>query len=165
MTAKKILLLSLAILLPVATFMFLKIFGQNEFNVPLLYQDGKIIAPENCDFDYTTPYVIPDSIIASLPFNGTDSLYVIYFEPALEVHMKRVSVEIAGASWKIVSPSELAIVKSGVDVLKRCILLVKPPHSIVLVDNHNRIRGYYDGSHRDEIDRLIVEMSIILKQY
>jgi hypothetical protein len=37
--------------------------------------------------------------------------------------------------------------------------------SVALVDHKNRIRGYYDGKDRDEVDRLIVEMKIILKQY
>jgi hypothetical protein len=37
--------------------------------------------------------------------------------------------------------------------------------SVALVDHKNRIRGYYDGIDRDEADRLIVEMKIILKQY
>jgi len=37
--------------------------------------------------------------------------------------------------------------------------------SIALVDHLGRIRGYYRGDDRDEVDRLIVEMKIILKQY
>lgn len=165
MRRKKILFLTLALLLPVAIFIFLKIFGRNEFDVPVMHQEGKVDAPENCHFNYTTPYLIPDSISTSFKLNAADSLYVIYFEPALNVPLKRVSVEFDEASIKIISPSGLSVLKTDVNVLKECILLMKPPHSVVLIDNQNRIRGYYDGSDRDEMDRLIVEMKIILKRY
>jgi len=46
-----------------------------------------------------------------------------------------------------------------------CDLLLQKPLSIVLVDDQRRIRGYYDPQHRDEVDRLIVEMKILLKKY
>jgi hypothetical protein len=46
-----------------------------------------------------------------------------------------------------------------------CAFRVNEPWSVVLLDNQNRIRGYYDGSRRDEMDRLDLEMSIILKKY
>lgn len=165
MRGKKILFLTLALLLPIAIFIFLKIFGRNEFDVPVMHQEGKVDAPENCDFTYATPYFIPDSLTAFFEVNNADSLYVIYFEPGLSVPMKRVTVEIGEASIKVIPPSVFTLLKTDVRVLKECILLVKSPHSIVLLDNRKRIRGYYDGSDRDEIDRLIVEIKIILKQY
>jgi hypothetical protein len=40
-----------------------------------------------------------------------------------------------------------------------------PDSAVTIVDNQNRIRGYYDATDRDEVDRLIVEIKIILKQY
>ncbi len=165
MKGKKILFLTLALLLPVTIFIFLKIFGRNEFDVPVMHLEGKIEAPENCDYNYTTPYFIPDSLAAFFEVNNADSLYVIYFAPALRVPMKRVSVEIGEAFIKIIPPSAFSLMKTDVRLLKECILLMKPPHSIVLLDNKKRIRGYYEGEERDEIDRLIVEIKIILKQY
>jgi hypothetical protein len=36
---------------------------------------------------------------------------------------------------------------------------------VVLVDFEKRIRGQYDVSSLEEMDRLIVEMKIILKRY
>ena len=77
MKGRKVLFLSLALLLPVAIFVFLKIFGQNEFQVAVMHQEGKIDAPENCDFVYSTPYRIPDSVAAMVGMNSADSLYVI----------------------------------------------------------------------------------------
>jgi hypothetical protein len=165
MKEKKILFLTLALLLPVAIFIFLKIFGRNQFDVPAIYQEGKVDAPENCNFPYPTPYFIPDSITTCLKLKDADSLSVIYFEPALHVPLKRVSVAFHDAPIKIIAPVDLLALKINVDVLKECILLMKPPHSMVLIDHRNRIRGYYDGSDRDEMDRLIAEMNIILKRY
>jgi protein SCO1 len=36
---------------------------------------------------------------------------------------------------------------------------------VVLVDKENRIRGYYSGTNRKEIDRLITEIQILSKEY
>ena len=36
---------------------------------------------------------------------------------------------------------------------------------VVLVDKEKRIRGYYSGTNRKEIDRLITEIQILLKEY
>jgi len=34
-----------------------------------------------------------------------------------------------------------------------------------LLDDQRRIRGYYDPQSREEVDRLIVELKILLKKY
>jgi protein SCO1/2 len=34
----------------------------------------------------------------------------------------------------------------------------------ILVDGQKRIRGYYDGTDRDEVDRLLVEIAILKKE-
>lgn len=36
---------------------------------------------------------------------------------------------------------------------------------IILVDQQKRIRGYYDGTDREDIDRLITEINILLGEY
>jgi hypothetical protein len=43
--------------------------------------------------------------------------------------------------------------------------MVHAPRNVVLVDNKKRIRGYYAIGSREETDRLIVEMEILLKKY
>jgi protein SCO1/2 len=35
----------------------------------------------------------------------------------------------------------------------------------ILVDKENRIRGYYDGTERESVDKLILETQILLKSY
>jgi hypothetical protein len=165
MKGKKIILLTLALILPIAVFIFLKMFGRNEFNVPVMYQKGAIKAPGNCGFSYRTPYVIPDSVSTALEFSPGDSLNVIYFDPSLSEHINRISSDIKGNAFKIITPAQLAVLKMDTSLLKQCIFLMDPDQSVILVDNHNRLRGYYNGSDRDEMDRLIIEMNIILKRY
>ena len=164
MKGKKIIFLVLAFFLPVAVFIFLKIFGRNEFNVPALHQEGGIEAPPGCAFRYTSPYSLPDSVIEGLNLVTRDSLYVLYFDPALDNAMNRVATEFRWASINIAGPSAFAA-NTDFRLLKECALLMPSTASVALVDNRNRIRGYYDGADRDEVDRLIVEIEIILKQY
>lgn len=160
---KKIIFLTLALLFPVVVFVFLKIFGRNEFRVPLMHQKGKIDPPENCDFSYRIPYTTPDSLIDILNLKTKDSLYLFYFDPSINSAMKRVSTAATWLPVRIVDPSAFP---RGTDlrIIKQCVLLMEPPASVALVDHKNRIRGYYDGSDRDEVDRLLVEIEIILKQ-
>jgi hypothetical protein len=164
MKGKKLVFLLLAVLLPVVILVFLKVFGHNEFRVPPLYQEGTVEAPAGCGYGYSTPYTVPDSVCAQLGIDRTDSLYVIYFDPALKIPMRRVSVEYAHASVRLVTPSEIPGDLERT-TLQRCAFLMKPPASVVLVDHMNRLRGQYNGSQRDEVDRLLVEIDIILKNY
>jgi hypothetical protein len=50
-------------------------------------------------------------------------------------------------------------------LLRNCIFLMPEESDVVLVDFEKRIRGQYDVSSLEEMDRLIVEMKIILKRY
>jgi hypothetical protein len=56
-----------------------------------------------------------------------------------------------------------------IDTSKRalldCVLLLNKPWTAVLVDAEKQIRGYYAPSSREEMDRLKMELSILLKRY
>ena len=41
----------------------------------------------------------------------------------------------------------------------------KAPANVVLVDSEKRIRGYYSIGSREEVDRLILELQILLSKY
>ena len=164
MKGQKLIFLTLALLLPVAVFVFLKLFGKNEFNVPVMHQDSVAGIPAACNFEYTAPYRIADSVIQFTQGNRSDSLYVFYFDESLNTAMGRIAVEFDGAPITMASPSALGSF-TDLAVLRECILLMEPDTSVALVDHRNRIRGYYDGHDRDEVDRLIVEIKILLKEY
>ncbi|HEX6333660.1 MAG TPA: hypothetical protein VFZ78_05510 [Flavisolibacter sp.] len=161
---KKVIILFLALLFPVAIFIFLKMFGKNEFQVPPLYQEGSMSTPQNCEVTYSVPYVVADSLFSALGMNRNDSLYVFYFDKALDGPLHRISVEFDGEPVKLVNPQSLRVNPYN-RYLEECVLLMRGDTSVALVDNKNRIRGYYNGEARDEVDRLILEMKIILKQY
>lgn len=161
---KKTLFLFFALVLPVAVFLFLRIFGRNEFQVPVLHEKGDIQASADCPFTYSTPYHVPDSVFTRLGLDGRDSLYVFYFDPSVKTAMHRILVAFEGAPVRLVAPEVMAA-HGDPEFFRRCMLLMEADTSVAVVDYRNRIRGYYLGSDRDEVDRLMVEMKIILKQY
>jgi len=48
---------------------------------------------------------------------------------------------------------------------KNCVLFLKGPADMVVVDRRGRLRGQYILADREEVDRLLTEVSIILKRY
>ncbi len=48
---------------------------------------------------------------------------------------------------------------------KNCIFFLYNPFDLVLLDSKGMIRGQYESASREEMDRLLTELSIILKQY
>jgi hypothetical protein len=163
MAGKKFILLFLGLLLPVVVFIFLKMFGHNEFEVPLMHKDGVAKVPTDCNFEYSKPYVIHDSLASAL-FQTNSNLILINFasdnkrvEQALE---KFESGEIG-----IIDGEKTFSTMSEADVIKRCAMLLEFPYDLVLVDRGRNIRGYYQTGDRDDLDRLKAELTIILKKY
>jgi hypothetical protein len=161
MNRKKLLYLFLALLLPVVVFLFLKSFGRNEFNVPVMHQDSIPALSSDCGYRYEVPYRIPDSVMSRIRGNSNDSLYVLYFDSSANAAIARVRTEFGADPIKVVDEN---LSEDGA-VLRKCILLMDDNVSVALVDHRNRIRGYYDPHDREDMDRLIVEVKIILKKY
>lgn len=163
MKGKQAIYLFLALLFPGCIFIFLKIFGKNEFAVQPLYQTEAPAVPNGCT-PVTTPYLIPDSVFRQI-LPGNDSLSVIVMDdlsaegktqwervaesfPNDPIHyMQLKSNDVKAASWR------------------SCIFFLKEPFNLVLVDNHRRIRGEYDINDREDVDRLLTEITIILRKY
>jgi hypothetical protein len=162
MKAKKSLFLFLALILPICIFIFLKFFGRNEFDVPLLHQKAIENKPTSCYLNYTLPYVLSDSIITLLNPMHRKGLLVVNFDSASTLN--RI-LEQFPENINVVQSHQLKLSDEKLNFVKQCILLTPPPNTVVLIDEQKRIRGYYPADDREEIDRLIVEMKIILKQY
>lgn len=161
---KKLVFLFLALLLPVCIFLFLKIFGKNEFDVAPLYEQGVTGAHPLCNLTYPSPYVLPDSVM-KLISRGNDAPLVLLNFSGAETVLQRVYDEVSENEVKTVQAQALALRDEELSFLKNCVLLLKDPDDVVLIDDQKRIRGYYQGSSREEIDRLLIELSIILKKY
>ncbi|MFZ6002220.1 MAG: hypothetical protein ACOYW3_17035 [Bacteroidota bacterium] len=155
MKSKKILYLFLALLLPGLIFVFLKKFGKNEFNLPVYYTDG--VTENKCGWVYSTPYVLPDSLWAYEKKKAT--LFVVSEDVEGRKNLKKLIRDFDQNEYTV------AVVPSHLTQLRECVLLASEVWGVVLVDDKKQIRGYYDPTTREEIDRLRMEMSILLKKY
>jgi len=159
-----VLLVFLALAGPVLVFLFLKTFGRNEYYVPPLYEQVTRGAIDGCPYDYDAPYRVADSVMTRLAENRNDSLFVVYFNRSEVTAINRVRTEFVNDPVAIVGPEK---VEHDFDApwLRKCVFLMEGDTAIALVDHKNRIRGNYKGADRDDVDRLLVEMKIILKKY
>jgi hypothetical protein len=155
----KFLLLFLALLLPGLIYVFLKSFGKNEFQVPALFQDEVPVVAGCESYPRVAPYHVPASTVARLGLRS-NSLSLVAFEPnnALPA-LSRVKNEFGDEGFAYVEPADSLRLSAA------CELILQPPANVVLVDGTGLIRGQYDVSDRDEVDRLILEMKILLKKY
>lgn len=157
MKGKKFLLLFLALLLPICIFVFLRMFGKNQFDVPALFVESVPDHTSGCQGVYSLPYVVADSTFDRLGIKR-DSLICIFFPAREEVNgLHRVKDKYASSalSWRILDPNEN-------EQIRTCIFMLKEPFNVALVDKEGIIRGQYASSQRDEIDRLITEIEILL---
>jgi hypothetical protein len=177
----KAVVLILALALPVSIFLFLKYFGKNEFVVEPFFTDEM---PEGraheCGFAYAVPYQIPDSLLHQLGWNQQGALTLFSFDGGashasaynrIKANFEEQDVKIMNLVTKgeEMAPVRgiwtLALDKGLTDRFKRCFFFLDEPNDLLLVDTQGRIRGYYQLSSREEIDRLLMEISIILKRY
>jgi len=173
---KKTLYLFLALALPGLIFVFLKFFGKNEFEVQVYYQDG--LPPDSiCNSTSNTPYAIADSVFKRIGAEKKSGARIIAVYPFIKDDLSELNrmagkYKPDGVETIIISgmpnlpKAELPVTQLNYDSfgwIVACAFRVSEPWSVVLLDEQNRIRGYYDGSRRDEMDRLDLELSIILK--
>ena len=163
MLNKKTLFLFLAFVLPIGIFLFLRFFGRNEFSVQPLYADVYPEVMEGCTAVENLPYAIPDSIILQLPLDNMDLVLLKFGDQDAESANQLKRIEEQFGSDPVALVAMPAAIKS--DYWRRCVFLLKEPLDLVLIDRSGVIRGQYHSSEREEIDRLITELSIILKKY
>lgn len=175
---KKFLYLFLALALPGLVFVFLKKFGKNEFEVQVYFEQG-LVADSICAVSAKGPYQVPDSLIRKIGFTKPSAARVAIVYPFVKDDL----TEVMRIKSKYLPDSVEMIILSGVPNFPKteapitfldfndfgnmvwCWLRVAEPMSVVLLDKKNQIRGYYDGTKRDEMDRLDMELSILLKKY
>lgn len=163
MNKKKFTLLFLGLFLPILIFIFLRMFGRNQFDVPLMHAGGVEKIPSGCQFDYPSPYHLHDSI-ATRALNGNSGLVLITFA-ADQNKLDRGLEKFNPNEVRTVDSSALWRNSEVSEIIKKCALLVEYPYDVVLIDRERNIRGYYHSQDRDDIDRLKAELTIILKKY
>lgn len=154
MSSKKGLYLFLALALPGLIFVFLKRFGKNEFNLEVFHAEGVEANP--CSLNYARPYLVPDSLWKDTRHPIT--LFVATNDKESLENLAKLGQDFDGEEFQLI-PVDSA------QRLAACVLLLREPWTVALVDSVNQIRGYYEPNTREEFDRLKMEMSILLKKY
>jgi hypothetical protein len=159
---KKPILLFLALLFPACVFVFLKFFGKNEFSVPPLYSETYPDAMEECGMTVKLPYHIPEHLKSSF-FTSEDSLVLIYFgelKTDSKKQLERVSNEFEkGVKLQTIGASDSVL------NMRKCVFFLEDQYDLVLLDRAGLIRGQYISNEREEMDRLLTELAILLKKY
>jgi hypothetical protein len=159
MKGKQILLLFLALGLPSIVFVFLKMFGKNQFDVEPLFTKQVPAVAQECGLQYQLPYQVPDSVFSHIS-KATDSLVVVVFHATDHAPLDRVEekYEKEPVGWKYLDPGNNSF-------RQRCIFMLEKPLDVALMDRTGKIRGQYSSVDRDEVDRLMTEIAILLKKY
>jgi hypothetical protein len=157
---KKIILI-IALLFPIGVFVFLRFFGKNEFSIPVYYENGIEAIPTSCNRNYQTPYQVSDSLLINFGWSGRPVLFVADSNQSVQKGLMSLDDELSAEIQTIFLTGE----SNDLNEFFTCDLLLQKTWTTVLVDEQRRIRGYYDPTSREEVDRLIVELKILLKKY
>lgn len=163
MKGKKLTYLAIALLLPGCIFVFLKIFGENEFAVEPLYSTVVPETPGGC-YAVKAPYHIPDSVAQQLNFQKDTLVLVVMGNLSADGATQLNRVEEQSKT----DPLHMFLVGNSdrrLRIWKKCIFFLKEPFDLVLVDKKGSLRGQYNSNDREDVDRLLTEITIILKKY
>ncbi len=160
---KKSIFLFLALILPVLIFIFLKFFGKNEFAVKPLFTESDSEIPEGC-FPVSFPYHVSDSVLRQLDLREDSLVLVLFGEPNEEakIQINRIMEEISKDGIRMI---RFPVLAGKVMQWKKCVFFLKEPFDLVMVDRTGLIRGQYTSDDREEVDRLLMEITIMLKKY
>lgn len=182
---KKVLILGATVAIPVIIILILQGFGENEFEIPLYYQEQTDIRECEVEFPYTVPRVMFSDGVSSLAL--PDGMLVMIFrtdDDQEQVQVIRLLDEYGDREdLSIIQMSDSPLDESGneesimivlpedeIADLKKCKLLIgthlneeiqTDEIGMVLIDQERRIRGYYAADNRAETDRLIIEIDIL----
>ena len=162
MNFKKSILLFLALLFPACVFVFLKFFGKNEFVVQPLYTESYPDGMKECGLSVTLPYHIHEQVKSSLLFSH-DSLILVHFGE-LSTNSEKQWARVSNEYGKAIKLQQMQI-SDSVKHLKKCVFFLKDRYDLVMVDRTGLIRGQYISDDREEVDRLLMELAILFKEY
>ena len=168
--SRKIIFLFLALLLPVLIFVFLKYFGKNEFNIPIYYQTSFYKADKHCTDSIAIPYQIPSNCpvviegVTVVSFNEATDNALFQLTRIRSSFRDKLNVKniVLG---KDASAEDRTVLDTAMYTLAKCHFMIHGDSTTVLVDGKRRIRGYYDIQSLKDVDRLIMEVKILIDQY
>lgn len=144
---RKALLLAAALAVPGLLFIFLKRFGKNEFEVPVFHQNAAEWTLDGCP---------AGAVQVNFPASRPLAVLTARADPQAARSLQRLPENFEAKEFEVRVVSRDSI---------RCLVLLRDADHEVLLDSAGRVRGYYDLAVREDADRLILEMKIILKKY
>lgn len=154
---------------PLAVIFVLHIFGENRFDVPVYYTSLKK-RPSLCG-----PTPVPYQIYSDFVKEGMLNIVFTYKDKPTDdqkLQMLRIkdrfnnspvnTVFITVNGEPVVGYDHLQVILTDYVDITNCQLINEELKDAVLIDGQRRIRGYYYGADREEIDRLAVETEILL---
>lgn len=164
--------------LPICIYFFLQAFGENKFKIPIFYENGFENRSENCN-EISVPHIVPDlnDFDSTINFKYTGAIIYNLGQVSEDNRLKKydnlMTLKEKLTYWQGIE--FLSLNKKSLNLLNfmQCGLnlnaylnndsLIKN-HKLVLVDKQKKIRGYYNVLDQEEIDRLITEVKILLKE-
>ncbi|MBT1686238.1 hypothetical protein [Dawidia soli] len=166
MKGKGIVFLLVALVLPSVIFVFLKFFGKNEFAVEPLFQVAPAAGVPIACGHVTFPYHVPDSVLRNtLQHKKIDTvLLVVLGELDKESGTQLARIEETFGDSRFME--RLTFPKKELEEMYRtCVFLLPESHNVVMLDETGTIRGQYNASDREDVDRLLTELTIVFKKY
>ncbi len=160
MKSRQVLILLIALIFPSCIFIFLKMFGKNRFDVPHMFVEEVASGASECGVDYNLPYHVTDSVLQRIGMGDARAAYVYFADVGTEKIFARVNER-----YKKDPVASLRLDPDRESFFRKCIFLLEEPFNVVLVDSSGVIRGQYNSRERDEIDRLITEIAILIEKY
>lgn len=158
--------------IPLSIFIFLRIFGENKFDIPIQHTDGVKDKIGECDYG-NGQFLVPDSLL------GSSGLFVVFIYEARELSPNTLDNQYERIrelfksnmpEMKVFTSDNITL--DNVDIIKypeqtlqqvmNCGFVTNIPNQYILIDAKRRIRGYY-STELDEVDRLIVEIKILIQ--
>ena len=166
----KLIFLVVILAIPAGIFTFLRYFGDNKFDVEIFFTQGIETPIGNCETT-NEQYSVPKELLSDSKVN----IVVAFNRGDLKI-LSNISARLKdtfGDKYDMIIFSQDSIHSDNTELLQvkivddltkvmNCGFITDDVKSLVLVDKQNRIRGYYSDE-LDEIDRLIVELKIIIE--
>lgn len=172
---------------PIGVYLFLQGFGENKFAIPVLHQHGADEPVTDCEvssnFQYYAPILVDSTayesseiVVYGLVLADVDENYWINVQSYFNSLEGETGVKVVFLITKEVNDavSNTGFVNYATYVANdellaktKCALLVQDVVNtpiFVMCDRERRIRGYYDLSDLEELDRLITETRILRKE-
>lgn len=164
--SRKIVILSLVFVLPAITFLFLKMFGENKFEIPVL-KDAQAISA--CDT--TLSEILKDHIDVVWINNAAceDGACRSEIDQLKRVALRYESVDalvftvfsdvVNNVNWP---GGNLSTISTEQAVSMECVGEETNSNRLLLFDPEGRLRGVYEVT-REDVDRLMIELDILIR--